>query len=258
MKRKLLCICLIVVLSIGLSLPASADVLWEPYDVLFYRSGLPRIDQTYFVLDGMTVNVYDHPFAKNVIKTMVAGDRMYVGAYDTVRGETWGVGYIVGSSDVRGWVRLDRLQKEYNNKDFYADFGDQCIATADQLTQLDIEREIQTWTYPGSGVLERTIPKEALQGGYNNGVMDFQYAYTDPDGGRWGYVGYFMGRCSWVYLDDPETTDAPVFPQTPDNTVTDTEPGESNGISVLWILLPVLTAAAITAGVIFRVKKIVR
>ena len=36
-------------------------------------------------------------------------------------------------------------------------------------------------------------------------TKDGQNFYTDPDGGRWGYVGYYMGRFGWVYLDDPET-----------------------------------------------------
>ena len=256
MKRKLLCICLLALFCVSFLIPASADALWEPYDVLYYRTGLPRIDQIYVVPDGMTVNVYDSPIAKGVIKTLVSGDRIYIGPYDTVRGDTWGVGYVLGDWDAEGWVRLGRLQKEYSNQEFQEDFGDQFVSTDDQLTQTDIETEIITWTYPGSGIVDATLPKEVLEGSYNGGVMDFRYVYTDSDGGRWGYVGYFMGRCGWVYLNDPETLDAPSFPQTPENTVTDTSPEEASGTSpLIWIGLLILAACTATAVIILRLKR---
>ena len=37
MKRKLLCVYLIAMLSLGFAIPASADLLWEPFDDAYYQ-----------------------------------------------------------------------------------------------------------------------------------------------------------------------------------------------------------------------------
>lgn len=253
MKRFLL----IVMVLLLLTLPVSADVLWEPYDNAYYQmhgAGLNYMDRTYYVPEGMTANVYKSPSTGGLVQTLEAGTKFYVGPYLTLGGETWAAGYVLGNWETEGWVRLDRLQKKYEHEDFYNDFGDTFEVTDDQVTQLDFDEEVHTWTYPGSGELDQTFPKEAFWTGYNGGVMDFRYVYTDPDGGRWGYVGYFMGRCGWVYLDDPETLDAPVFPQMPENTVTNTKP-EQNPHFFIWIAGMVAVLAAGSAGVIMVLKK---
>lgn len=254
MIRRLFALLLLCILCISLAATASADILWEPSST-YYRNHYDQfqyMDQTYVVPDGMTANLYTEPSNGLLIKTFPAGTRIYIGPYGTVHNELWGSGYAYGDWQNEGWVRLDRLQKEFSHEDFYAQYGHECVATDDQITQLDIETEIQTWTYPGSGIGDGTIPKEALQTSYNDGVMNFQFVYTDPDGGRWGYVGYFMGRCGWVYLDDPETTEPPTFPQTPENTVSNTAP-ETQSFGWIWVLIAVL--AVITACAIVVLKK---
>ena len=258
MKRRLLALILSCILCLALAATASADVLWEPYDNTYYQKhskDFSYLDQTYVVPDGMTANLYNDPVNGGLIKTMSAGTRIYIGPYGQVNGELWGSGYAYGDWQNEGWIRLDRLQKEYSHEDFYAQYQNECVATDDIITQLDIETEIQTWTYPGSGIGDGTVPKEALQTGYNDGVMDFQFVYTDPDGGRWGYVGYFMGHCGWVYLDDPETTEPPMFPQTPENTVTNTAPEEApQSFGWIWILAAALVTATVCAIVIVKKK----
>jgi hypothetical protein len=254
-RKRLLLLMLVLLLF---TLPVSADILWEPYDNTYYQmhaAGLEYMDRTHIVPEGMTANVYKSPSNGGLIKTLEAGTKLYVGPYLTIRGETWGASYVLGDWETEGWVRLDRLQRKYEHEDFYNDFGDLCVATDDQLTQQDIETEIHTWTYPGSGELELSIPREALGGGYNGGVMDFRYVYTDPDGGRWGYVGYFMGRCGWVYLDDPDTLDAPIFPQATENTVTDTAPERApQGYIGILALIAVLAIGSACAIIVLKKK----
>ena len=213
MFRKRLLLLLLVLLLF--TLPVSADILWEPdHSYYTHTENLDYMDHIYIVPEGTTANMYKSPSFGIKAATLEAGTNIYIGPYGEINGDLWGIGYVIGDVRCEGWVRLDRLQRKYEHEDFYNDFGDLCVSTDDQLTQLDFDEEVHTWTYPGSGELDQTFPKEAFWTGYNGGVMDFRYVYTDPAGRRWGYVGYFMGRCGWVYLDDPETLDAPVFPQT--------------------------------------------
>lgn len=260
MKRKILSLFLILAVLASLAVPAAADMLWEPFGNDYYSKHYEDLDymnRTYVVPEGITANVYQSPELGGLITTLEAGTRIYIGPYGEINGETWACGYPYGDFDNEGWVRLDRLQKEYAHADFESDFGSQFVATDDVLSREDIDGDIQTWTYPGSGILDRTIPADVLGGGYNNGVMDFRYVWTDPDGGRWGYVGYYMGSCGWVWLDDPTNPEPPLrlYPEQ-SSTVTDTSPEQNPGGSQL-ILLGLLAAVLVigTAAAVLVVKK---
>ena len=256
MLKRLISIALVLLVF---ALPVSADVLWEPFDNKYYSSnyeGLDYMDRTYYVPDGMTANLYESPVSSTIVKTLEAGTRIYIGPYGEINGETWAAGYVYDDFD-EGWLRLDRLQLEYDHEAFEADFGNQFVVTDDRLTREDVDSDIQTWTYPGSGISDGTVPADALGGGYNDGIMDFRYVWTDPDGGRWGYVGYYMGRCGWVWLDDPTNPEPPVqiHPDFP-STVTDTAPETSpTGSSMVWIAIPVAALVLVTAAAVILLQK---
>lgn len=259
MLRRIFSLFLIVLVFV---LPASADILWEPYDNQYYNNSgyenFSYMDKTYVVPEGMTANLYKNPETGGLIKTLESGTRIYIGPYATINGETWGAGYAYGDFENEGWVRLDRLHQEYDHEAFYAEYGNQFVSTADKLTKADVSGDIYTWTFPGSGTADRIIPADVLGGDYNDGVMDFQFVYTDPDGGRWGYVGYYMGRCGWVWLDDPSNAEPPVllYPEQ-SSTVIDTSPEQDpgNGMSLLWIALPVAAVVLLTAAALVLLKK---
>lgn len=263
MKQKLIVLCLCLISLFSLSISASADILWEPYDNDYYLSldyeYDDYLDRTYVVPDGMTANVYKSPETGGVLTTLSSGERIYIGPMIRLDGVTWAAGYPYGDWDNQGWVNLDRLQRTYEHEDFVENFEDSFEETDDILTQDDITTEIQTWTYPGSGLADGTIPRDCLGGEYNNGIVNFRYVYTDPDGGRWGYVGYYMGRRGWVWLDDPEATETPLFVQTPENTVTDTsEETEPSRISlpiIVFAAIIVLVLGTAAAVLILRIKK---
>lgn len=238
----------------------SADVLWEPMDNAYLQNRDYEYDdylgRIYVVPEGMTANLYESPETGGIIKTLEAGARIYAGPVLTLNGITWAAGYPLGDWDSEGWLNLDRLQRTYEHEDFAEDFGDSFVTTDDVLTADDVDGDIQTWSYPGSGEGDGTIPREALGGSYNDGVVDFRYVYTDPDGGRWGYVGYYMGRCGWVWLDDPCADETPLFPQEPKNTVKDTSPETPpSGTSLTPVIVSVAALVAVTAGAIVLLKR---
>ncbi|MGN0478129.1 MAG: hypothetical protein ACI4GO_01725, partial [Hominenteromicrobium sp.] len=103
--------------------------------------------------------------------------------------------------------------------------------------------------YPGSGVWAGSISE--LNPNYDDGKLSYHDIYTDPDGGQWGYVGYYMGRCGWIYLDDLENPDPPQFPQEAENTVTDNSPTEEVPVDFTpWIVVALVAAVAVGTGIL--------
>ena len=244
----------LVLLLCSLVLPVSADILWEPYDNSYYMNNdddCTSVARTYYVPEGSTVNFYKNPNGGTLITTAEAGTRIYVGFSKEVNGEIWGVGYPLGQFDVEGWFRLGRLQLEYDNEQFMNEHRDAIVAETVSFDGADLTGAIPTWTYPGSGIQDLTLDFDWENLTYNEGKLECRQVYTDETGGRWGYVGYYMGRCGWIYLDDLYAENPPVAALQAPNTVTDTSPTESAPAAVpvwVWFLIPavvVLTAAGI-------------
>ena len=249
MMKRLVCFLLTLLL---LTATVSADILWEPYEDDYYQAHMEEmegVDRIYAVPEGMTVNVYRSPETGGLVETLQAGERVYVGFSAEINGETWGVGY-------DGWFRLGRLQREYNSDDFLADYaGDLSDGGS---TEAADGLSVYAWTWPGSGVLDREV---VLNADYDEGHLSYGSVYTDPEGGRWGHVGYYMGRCGWVWLDDPTDPNPPLrlHPEV-ENTVTDTspteaEPGGGRGSILLGALIPVAAVVLVTAVGIAVVKR---
>lgn len=259
MKRNIIIFFLSLVLLLALATPAAADIMWEPFGNNYFeshRQEMDRIDQTYLVPEGMTVNLYESPSGGRLLDTLDAGTRIYIGFSKELGGEVWAVGYPIGDYKDEGWCRLGRLQLEYDSRAFSEDFGDQFTDYEGQMDGYEVTEQIYVWTYPGSGILQGTISE--IHPDYNDGKLECQAVYTDPAGGEWGYVGYYMGHRDWIYLSDPENPNPPTFPQAPENTVTDTSPTEEapeTSPSLYWVIGLVAGVAAVTGILIWRMKK---
>lgn len=249
---------LLLALLAGLLCPAWADVLWEPYDDSYYQAhqeACTVIDRVYVVPSGSSLNVYRSPEDGTILAELSEGDRIYVNQSLETPGEVWAVGYPTEDYDTQGWFRLGRLQLEYDTQQFEQDFRDTFTDYQGQLEGYQIQDTLYTWTYPGSGVQDRAFPGED----FDAASFPCQYVYTDPQGGQWGYVGYYMGSCGWVYLEDPETETPPAFPQKAENTVTETGaetiPGTFWTQGMTWAILLVVLVVAMTAGMILHTWK---
>lgn len=252
MKRKLFALLTALTLAFALAVSASADLLWEPTDVYYDYEKCETVARIYYVPEGMTVNLYKSPDGGALIKTLEAGTRVYVGFRQEAGGEAWGVGYPIGDYQNEGWFRLGRLQLEYDHEEFMREH--EVSEQEGVITDYKIQDQIYAWTYPGSGILNRTIPE--INPDYNDGKLEYHSVYTDPDGGQWGYVGYYMGRCGWIYLDDLENPNPPQFPQEAENTVTDASPTENAPLNFsLWIIVLLVAVVVIATGIIICLKR---
>lgn len=252
MKRKLFALLMALTLAFALTVSVSADLLWEPTDVYYDYEKCETVARTYYVPEGMTVNLYKSPDGGALIKTLEAGTRVYVGFRQEAGGEVWGVGYPIGDYQNEGWFRLGRLQLEYDHEEFMREH--EVSEQEGVITDYQIQDQIYAWTYPGSGILDSTIPE--INPDYNDGKLEYHSVYTDPDGGRWGYVGYYMGRCGWIYLDDLENPNPPQFPQEAENTVTDASPTENAPLNFsLWIIVILVAVVVIATGIIICLKR---
>ncbi|MBQ9968650.1 MAG: hypothetical protein IJO88_08005 [Oscillospiraceae bacterium] len=258
--KKLFCILMTVML---LTVGVSADVLWEPYDNDYYWKHYQQastVAAVYEVPDGLTVNVYTAPVGGKCIKTLEEGTAVYVGFSLKENGEIWATGYPLGDFETEGWFRLGRLQKRYSHEEFVNDNADQIAAEEGWLVASEVGGTIYTWTYPGSGVSDGILEEELLSSGsdYNDGMVSYGLVYTDPDGGRWGYIGYHMGHVGWMYLDDP-TDPGPALQLHPEvvNTVTDTAPEEDMTTAPAYgkVFAAVGVVIAITALLIVHIRK---
>lgn len=268
MRHKLSRLFLAAIVLFALQLSASADIIMIPgdpsgkndyFDRNIHRS-MTLVGQDYQVPEGMTVTLYESPEDGGILKTMTAGDIITISYTIEVDDTIWGIGRALSHI---GWVRMGRLQKIYSQEDFLADYD----ADIKQpfLAFLDVSQftePIYVWTYPGSGILEHTIePAYCSPEYYHEGKLEYRKLYTDPNGGRWAYVGYFLAQLNgWILLDDLHNP-APDFLLKPvvKNTVTDTSPIEEEPkppflSNLLWITVLIAVVTSITALAIYAMK----
>ena len=263
--KKIMLLLIIIVL---LANTVSADILWEPLDNEYYWEHYEEtqgVHAKYEVPEGMTVNIYTAPSDGTLIKTLEAGTVVYVGQSAEINGEIWAAGYPLWDYETEGWFRLGRLQKQYSHYEFTKEFSSDISSDGGELIAANIGGSIYTWTYPGSGCSDGILEQELLESGsdYNDGKVSYDLVYTDPNGGKWGYIGYYMGRVGWMYLDDPTNPEPPLtLDVTIENTVTDTAPEDnapqrqSANSSYIIVFIAVAALIAVTSiGVLILKKK---
>lgn len=205
--RELLSAITAALLAVTMTVTASADVIWEPYESDFYQKY--QEDAEYFYnarqfVSEVDVDIYDEPY-KNVIDTIKAGTPQYVSlALTDDDGVRWGsFGYANGSLHRDVWICLDGMSLVYDSTEFIKDHEGEFTAYNGELSGDSFEgKTVYKWKYPGSSEVTAAdyFPED-----FEN---YFDRVYTDEHG-SWGYIGYMMGeRDVWIYLDDP-TNPAP-------------------------------------------------
>jgi len=207
-----------------LTLPAAADVIWEPQDS-FYESHSAECTyegRSYYVnsKEGAAA-LYGEPggtkaeiLAANGVMLSVGftykkdGEVWGVAEYDAADGQNW-LSWETGHETGSGWIRLSDLLLIYDEQSFEEEYGKEFTDYSggfDALLASDDQRVI-VWTYPGSGTSADDFAH--LDSGYA-GKMEIDRQWTDGDGRVWGHVAYYMGARGWVCLSDPGNEALPV------------------------------------------------
>lgn len=256
--KKLICTLLAACL---LSVPAFADVIWEPNDDFYQQNyeDCEYLGRSYYA-NGQAgfVMVFDTPVAENYVEHYLEnGTELYVSFTMEYEGDDWGV---VELSDGRtGWVAMDALALIYDNQSFIeeheAEFLPYDGAFEDLCTSEN--RRVIIWTYPGSGQINCDF--ESLHQDYSPIQPDV--TWTDSEGRVWGRIGYYMAARGWVCLSDPGNENLPVTEHTydlyPAGDVSQigAAPAPVTFGSLWGICGAIVLVCGVTAFLIFRMKK---
>lgn len=204
--KKIITLSIMLLLCFGLCIGAFADVAYEPRDS-FYEKHWDECDyeSRMHITNGQEgyVIVYSSPTGD--AKTAIPNGRSFYVSW-TWDGQ-WGcIEFDPNTLESKyggesGWVRMADMTAEYDSTSFMQDHADD-ISDESLTLMIKAEEEYFGYKYPGSGLVTATLGSfsgDAYTTVYIDGV------YTDAQGGRWGYVGYFFGqRNFWINLDSPD------------------------------------------------------
>lgn len=207
--RRALSILLCALLAGTLALPAAADVVWEPHSNSFYdhhREECSYVGRN-FLTNGSAGYVTLHASPGGVMQVMNLPNRtqIYVGYTWEESGMYWALTEC-STQDAAGtrtwhsgWVPMDDLAPVYDGIAFEEDHG---AEFAEYDGSGDSLEQVYLYTYPG-GICVGIMDEDK---DYQPFAQTFHNLYTDGEGRRWTYVGYYMGRRNaWACLDDPES-----------------------------------------------------
>lgn len=254
MKRKILTLFLAALAVLSLTLPASADSIWEPDDS-FYRSHMGActyVGREYELAgyDGK-VTVFTAPGGMSK-HSLDNGLRVTIQFTWEGKGTTWG--YLIRWDDDRpaGWVPMDDVSLVYDSKQFMEDHAGEIEET--QPVPVDFHEAV-LYSYP-NGPAGSTLKEDP---DYMTFSETFTQVYTDGAGLRWGYVGYYMGRLeNWICLDDPmnQGLDTEIMPVAPSAAQLRGSATVTAGPPALLIAAVLVAAvAAVTAFLLLKRKK---
>lgn len=255
MKRRLFSLLLALLTLSALVLPASADIIWEPEDSFYnkHREECNYVNRSYELAGyGGTVTLFTAPGGSNkaTLDNGLRGGVQFTWEGD---GITWGYLSWVDGRSVEGWVPMDDLSLIYDSWEFQVDHASEISDTGP--VPVDFQEAV-LYSYPNGPSWEGTLKEDA---GYQPFSEVFTSLYTDENGLRWGYVGYYMGhREAWVCLDDPMNTElnTGVVPAAPSPAQVRGSATVTAGPPVMLMAGGLVAAVVIVTGIlIWKLKK---
>ena len=200
MKKRLISLLFAVSVMLSLASPALADIIWEPENSFYekHRNECVYENRAYELAgyDG-SVSLWSAPNG-TVQQELPNGGQGTVQFRWSGDGVEWGYLYnVLENWQEGGWAPMDDLTLIYDSRQFLEDHASE-ILEGDPVP-VDFDSAV-LYSYPG-GPVSGILKEDAA---YMPFSEVFSTLYTDGDGCRWGYVGYYMGhRNGWVCLDDP-------------------------------------------------------
>ena len=207
---KLTALLLTVLLALSLTLPAYADVIWEP-DNRFYENhqGDCEYHNRTYLANSPDGYVTLRSAPDGVAAAQVENGQR-VNVYFLY--QDWGY---VNTASAEGWAPLSELSLIYDYLSFEEEHGDEILPVDKAVTDPLFDAYLQTgkttlviWSYPNAEHFSHYYTGdqglELLNALKEYGV----FTYTDEEGHLWGFCSYLYGhRNFWILLDDPSAGD---------------------------------------------------
>ena len=189
---------------------ALADVILEPEDSFYKRHSdqcAYQAGRTYIAEgEGGSAPVYGAPDRGELRRLSNGEETVCQWLYTDGNGAQWAL-----ISDGSGWINLYDFKVKYDWVEFEREHKDE-IKHED--AEVDAAKgagdTIIFYDYPGS---ERKAFDLSL-GAFGSDKITVDTTYTDGEGRRWGFIGYWYGyRNLWISLDDPTVEVPPAAEQ---------------------------------------------
>ena len=264
-KRVLLTILAVFVTLTGQSLPVRADVIWEPYEDDFYSKHYEECEHVSdsYLTNGEEgyVTVYLSPESSKEVAKIMNGKSFNVSfTWQDKEGKVWGIielgnyeegaGEKVAKGEDFGWVSIDQMAKVYDNGDFLIEHQAELEEYGGELDDYKVQEKMVIWTYPGSG----KIKCELFQQIFDDDIPGYDHLYTDENGNRWTYLGYYyVSVKGWVCIDNPESEEIILSrepKETEEELILPKEPEEGLSSGGMSVVPGLKLAAGLVAGVV--------
>ena len=230
MKRILTCM-LALAMVLALTVPACADVLWEPFGNRFYENHRDEMEYLgrQFQANGPEgfVTLWDAPEGSSVASQYENGTKLWI--YWVY--EDWGcASNWTDNGETVGWVPMAEMELVYDYACFAEEYADRITPYAGEFANYDGDAAgAAFYEYPGAPDVKRYMPrddqlpvKQNLTGTDTESSY-ISFVFVDENGLTWGFVSYMYGRLNgWFCMDNPEgdgdpekqtAEQTPVFPK---------------------------------------------
>lgn len=240
---------------------ARADVLYEPVGNSFYEKHMKELtswDHRYLTNgpEGKTFG-YADPLTGEGRTELENGLTMSSSyRYTDKKGNDWLCCMMWDEGPKDYWIPEAYLSRLYDSELFMEDHRAELAQTSGEAGVLG--KTVELYEYPGGDCVYR----DKVESNDYMTSLGWSLEYTDPEGVKWGYVGYYYGyRECWVKLnaaEDPlqgtQAANKLTMPAPAPYTGEEIKPAEDHR-TVLLIATAVLAAAAVFTVCFLKAKK---
>jgi uncharacterized membrane protein len=230
------------------------DVIWEPRDSFYEkeRENCVYVNRAYYANgEKGYVTAYKNPESNWAVADFENGNDVYIQfIYKDKSGREWGITEFNDGSEKSGWVLIDELIARYDHNSFCEDHEKEFVDYDGSFDPDSCGDKIIVWEYPGSDAITGKLYKED----FKEYLPEFSYMYKDDEGRQWAYIGYYMGRCGWVCLSDPENENLPVIKVEYEGLIPASKPDRSPAVrNGLWLFIGLAAGIIIVSMVLIKV-----
>ncbi len=211
-KRSVLPLLLLASVLFLVHIPASADLIAEPYESEFYaehkdecrqENGLYEIN----ALGG--VRLMEDPESEKVLRTYeTVGEYVWVSLiWQNPAGGSWAFLETIDQGKlVTGWIPMSCLWKSYDEDMFRREYNSEIVSESGSFLP-DEDTTIMVYRYPGStDVQEITVTADTGE------PPVYNITYKDEEGRTWAFLWNYE-YSGWTCLDAPEASFEELWPE---------------------------------------------